>query len=114
MQKGAVLNVEQTRINLIDGITKAISVRFDDMSNDFEPTIIASLKNWPTESELQGANVVKTAWIHRISVMFCSMHVCFQMTKCCFQSSPQSLIIFCNCGFYSLHRIRKRSRDDIG
>ena len=73
-KKGASLNINQTKVDLIDGIKNAINVRFADMHTDFEPMMIASLKHWPEETESQGAPVVKAACVFMVLLSF-QMHV---------------------------------------
>lgn len=73
-KKGASLNINQTKVDLIDGIKNAINVRFADMHTDFEPMMIASLKHWPEEMESQGAHVFKAACVFMVLFSF-QMHV---------------------------------------
>ena len=56
-KRGKVIDPEATKTHLIDGITSAINVRFQDMMNDeLHPTIIAGLKNWPEKmSQAEGS-----------------------------------------------------------
>ena len=49
-QIGKEFDIMSKKRVLIDGFTKAIKSRFTDLNDDFKPTVISSLQNWPQEN----------------------------------------------------------------